>query len=74
MQYRLYSREKPSKSNPCAKHPYIDSWLMAHIALESDLKGRQRKGLLKCEERKHRQEGTSVSYAVMSRNRHLDRE
>ena len=47
--------EKPSKSNPCVKNPYIDSWLMAHTALKSDLKGRQvkarkRKSLLKYEE------------------------
>lgn len=41
LQYSLYSREKPSKSNPCPKHPYTDSWLMAHIALKSDLKRSQ---------------------------------
>lgn len=77
LQYRVYSREKPSKSNPCANYPYIDSCLMAHIALKSDLKGRQakakrRKGLLKYEEWKCRQEGTSISYPFMSTYRLLD--
>lgn len=67
--------EKPSKSNPCAKNPYIDSWLMAHTSLKSDLKGRQakasrRKGLLKYEE----MEAQTVlpSIAFMSRYKHLD--
>lgn len=41
--YSLHIREKPSKSNLCAKRPYINSWLMAHIALKSNLKARQAK-------------------------------
>lgn len=41
LEYSLHSQEKPSKSNPCAKYSYIDSWLMAHIALKSDLKSSQ---------------------------------
>lgn len=70
MEYSLHSQEKPSKSNLCAKYSYIDSWLMAHIALKSDLKSsqvkaRKREELLNYDEWKFKKESTNMSHDFM---------